>query len=372
MSAKASKKAAPKKKSLAPKKATPAKKQAKWRELGARLLRPVSRVINWQRGLMPRSPHKSFRRTFRRDYARSLEMPGYIGFTLNVWRVLWRHRATFGGLTLMYALLSGLLVGMASQSAYTQLSELLRSVGGEIVQGDVGKVSEAGLLLMASLTGGISPNLGEAQQLISGLLVILAWLTTVWLLRAFLAGHSPTLKDGLYNSGAPIVPTFLLAMLLILQLVPAAVATIGISAAMPTGLISQGVEAMVFWVAVLLLILLSLYWVTSTLIAMVVVTLPGMYPLVALKNAHELVVGRRLRIVLRIVWLFLVTVFTWALVMVPVILFDAWLKGVWSAIQWLPIVPLGLLVMGSASTVWAASYIYLLYRKVVDDDAAPA
>src|SRR5690606_852821 len=100
----------------------------------------------------------------------------------------------------------------------------------------------------------------------------------------------------------------------------ASLASIAISAAMPTGLISEGVEAMLFWTVVILLMVLSLYWVTSTLIALVVVTLPGMYPLRALRTAHELVVGRRLRIVLRIVWLFFATVVFWALIMIPIIL----------------------------------------------------
>lgn len=272
----------------------------------------------------------------------------------------------------MYALVSAVFVGMASQNTYTQLGELLRSTSNEVFEGDISQVSEAGLLLLTGLSGGLNPSLGEAQQLISGLLVLLIWLTTVWLLRAFLAGHTPTLKDGLYNSGAPIMPTLLLSLLLIIQLIPAALAAIGISAAMPTGLISQGVESMLFWMVVLLLFLLSLYWVTSTFIALVVVTLPGMYPLRALKTAHELVVGRRLRVVLRMVWLLFVTLLLWVVIMVPIIMFDAWLKGAWPAIQWLPIVPVALLVSGSASAVWVASYIYLLYRKVVDDDAAPA
>ena len=330
------------------------------------------RLNNWRNNLKPRNPHQSFRRTYQRDYVRSLELPGYFAFAAYVGRTLWKYKKTFGMLVLVYALTSGVLVGMASQSTYSQLSEMIRTTSGDLFAGNAGKVGEAGLLLGAGLAGGINPNLGEAQQLLSGLLVLLAWLTTVWLLRAFLAGHTPRLLDGFYNSGSPLVPTIMLSLLLMLQLVPAALAAIGISAAMPTGLISEGVEAMLFWTVALLLVVLSLYWVTSTLIALVVVTLPGMYPLHALKTAHELVVGRRLRIVLRIVWLFVFTLVMWALIMIPIILIDSWLKGVWQAVSWVPIVPFALLFASSASVVWAASYIYLLYRKVVDDDAAPA
>lgn len=342
------------------------------RSLREDLTLPFVSLYKWARSLKTASPHQSFRRTYRRDYARSLKMPGYIAFTKEVWQVLWRNKSIFGLLVGVYALISGVLVGMASQSTYTQIGGLIRETGGDIFQGNFGNISEAGMLLLASLSGGINPNLSESQQLISGLLVLMIWMTTVWLLRALLAGHTPKLRDGLYSAGAPIVPTFILAVFAILQLVPAAVAAIGISAAMPTGLVSSGVEAMLFWAVVALLLLLSLYWLTSTIIALVVVTLPGMYPFYALKTANELVVGRRPRIILRIVWLIVTTVLAWGIIMIPIILFDAWLKGLWQPIEWLPIVPVSLLVCSSVSVVWIASYVYLLYRKVVDDDAAPA
>lgn len=330
------------------------------------------RAWHWRQDLQLRTPHQSFRWTRRRDYVRSLELPGYIAFTTYVWRTLWRYRDAFVWMILIYALLSGLLVGLASQSIYTQLADLLRTTGGEVFQGNVGQLGQAGLLLAAAMTGGINPDLSDSQQLIGGLLALLIWLTTVWLLRAYMAGSKPKFRDGLYNAGAPIVPTILVSLVLLLQLIPVAIAAIGISAAMPTGLVSQGIEAMLFWVVVLLLVLLSLYWATSTLLALIIVTLPGVYPLSALKTASELVVGRRLRIVLRVVWLLFITSLLWIVVMLPTILFDAWLKGVLPATQWLPIVPIMLLVVSAASVVWAAGYTYLLYRKVVDDGAAPA
>jgi hypothetical protein len=132
------------------------------------------------------------------------------------------------------------------------------------------------------------------------------------------------------------------------------------------------VEAMVVWAVILLLVVLSLYWMSSTFIALVVVTLPGMYPWQAIKTAGDLVIGRRLRILWRLLWLGFTIALSWVVVMVPVILFDAWLKGVLPALEWLPLVPVALLALSSLTVIWAASYVYLLYRKVVDDDAKPA
>jgi hypothetical protein len=147
---------------------------------------------------------------------------------------------------------------------------------------------------------------------------------------------------------------------------------IGYSAAQSTGLLAGGVEAMLFWVAASLLALLSLYWVTSTMIALVVVTLPGMYPMRAIKTAGDLVIGRRLRILLRLLWMLLGLAVFWIIVMIPIILFDTWIKSLWPAIENVPTIPIVLLAMSSISVVWVSSYVYLLYRKVVDDDAKPA
>jgi len=62
----------------------------------------------------------------------------------------------------------------------------------------------------------------------------------------------------------------------------------------------------------------------------------------------------------------------WILILVPVIVFDTWIKTIFTQIAAVPLVPFVMLVVASFSVVWSASYIYLLYRKVVDDDALPA
>jgi len=321
---------------------------------------------------MSRRPHRSFKMTRRRDYARSLKLPGYFAFTDSVRKTLWQNHKMFLLLALVYAVLTALLVGMASQDLYTTLSDTLRQTSGEIFSGNFGQVGEASLLFLTTITGGITQNPTEAQQVYAALIAVLTWLTTVWLLRNILAGHKVKLRDGLYNASSPLLSTFIVVCVLVVQLLPLAIAMIGYSAAMSSGLLSGGVEAMLFWIAAGLLALMSLYWITSTLIALVVVTLPGMYPFRAIKTAGDLVIGRRLRILLRLIWMLVGIAVAWALIMVPIILLDTWLKGIWPAIGWIPTVPIALLVMTSLTTIWSASYIYLLYRKVVEDDANPA
>lgn len=158
----------------------------------------------------------------------------------------------------------------------------------------------------------------------------------------------------------------------VIQLIPVAIAVIGFAAASAYGLFDGGLPAMLFWVTATLLTCLSLYWITSTFIAMIVVTLPGMYPWRAIKTAGDLVIGRRVRVLLRLLWMGLVVVAAWAIVMIPIVLFVNWLENIWKQISWVPVIPFCLLLMSTLTLIWVSGYIYLLYRRIVDDEAKPA
>lgn len=321
---------------------------------------------------LKRRPHRSFQLTRRRDYARSLALPGYWKFTAYVASIMRAHMKLFGLLVLVYAVLTAALVGVTSEEVYSELVGVIRASGDEAMTGDWGGVEQASVVFLSAISGGLNVEADAAQQAYAGLIGLLTWLTTVWLSRAILAGQRPRLRDGLYNAGAPIVPTFLVSLVLIAQLLPLALVGLGYGAATASGLLDGGVEAMLFWFASALLVALSLYWATSTLLALVVVTLPGMYPMQALRTAGDLVVGRRVRILLRLLWVGLLVLISWALIMLPLIMADAWLKTAVPAVVWLPIVPVSLLILSSATVIVVATYVYVLYRKVVEDDAAPA
>ncbi len=324
------------------------------------------------RKYLARRPHRSFRLTRQRDYKRSLELPGYWSFTNSVRKVLWANWKLFGGLALVYIVATIVISGFGAQEHYKQLADLLEETGGYLFEGSIGAVGQAGLLLLTTVTTGLSPSLTEAQSILGGLALFFAWLATIWLLRNVLAGNKPRLRDGLYNSGSPVLATIIVGFIIMVQLLPAAIALIIYSSAQVSGLLESGVSAMLVWLSVALLSLLSIYWVASSFIAMVIVTLPGMYPMQAIRTAGDLVVGRRLRMFLRLLWLAVVVVVTWAILVIPVILFDDWIKQLVPTISWLPLVPIVIVSMSALTIIFVTSYIYLLYRRIVDDDAAPA
>ena len=341
------------------------------RRFNSWLVRTNARLTRRYQGFLDRRPHRSFQLTRRRDYVRSLRLPGYISFTLFVWRTLQRHRRTFLLLVLLYGFSMMALGGITNQQAYSQISELLQEAGPEVFTGGTGKLGEAGLLLLSTFASGPGVLTVE-QQIFLGLALLLAWLTTVWLLREYLLGRRPRLRDGLYNSGSPFVSTFIVVFVLILQCLPAGIVALIYAALSSVGLLENGFSSMLFWIFAVTVGALVLYWVTSTIIALVVVTLPGMYPLRALKSSGDLVVGRRLRIMYRLLWGMFMIVVAWAVVFIPLLILDTAVKDAWSAVSDVPTMPMAAAVMSAASSVWLAAYVYLLYRKVVDDDAKPA
>ena len=277
----------------------------------------------------------------------------------------------FLSMIVLYALIIIFLGIITSQSTYDSIGKLVSESLGKIFDGGVGQLLNAGMLTFSSLAIDTT-SLRAEQGVMLALLVLMTWLTAVWLLREILLGLKPKLRDGLYNATAPLISTSVVLLILLIQLSPVGIMALAYSALVSVHILTEGFGMMLFGLLAASVLTLVLYWVTSTIIALVVVALPGMYPLRAIQAASDLVVGRRLRIMLRIVWAFVYSSVIWCVVMVSLVLLE---RGLSSKLKWLesvPIVPFAGTFMMALLFVWLAAYIYLLYRKVVADDAKPA
>ncbi len=359
------KKTSTKKKALSAKKSEPIKKN--WRY---KLRQKWHNLLQRRQNYLRRRPHRSFRLTRRRDYKRSLKLPGYLSLTAQFLKLIKDNWRIFLSLTLIYVILTLLMSSAMSQSTYSELINFVSlSQGEDGAMGFAGTLSVFWSIVLAQLGGTATSGQSQVMGVLIGLFM---WLTVVWLLRAILAGKKPKARDGLYLSGGPVLALLMLVLVAIIQLLPAAIAIIVYGAAQSSMILDQTAMLMLFGGAMILLITMSLYWVTSTFFAMIIVSLPGIYPMEALRLASEIVVGRRIRILLRLMWLIVLLVVFWAAVLLPVIIFDGFLKSAMPDLDWLPLVPSVTLLMGAASIILSASYIYLFYRKVVDDDAKTA
>lgn len=315
-----------------------------------------------------KTPHKSFRYTPRDAAVRPLVMPSYLAFSNSVTALILSHKRVFLSLGALYAALYAVLVGVGSQETYTLLGSLFEESTGGTFQDVVGTVWGVGALIATVSFSGLTEEQTALQSVFSLFLFAMMWLSVVWLARNVLAGKKVKMRDGLYSSGAPLFATLAVFGLLILQLIPVGVAALGYGAASATGLLSGGVEAMLFWFAAALLATLSIYWVISSLFAIVLVTIPGTYPLWALHASSKLVSGRRVKIFSRLLWMLSVVAVTWVLVLLVAVLFDALIRQVLPGVNWLPIVPFAVLLLTAWSALWGSVYIYLLYRKLVDNE----
>ena len=328
------------------------------------LKQPFLRLKKRAQNFLKRRPHRSFRRTRTRDMPKLAPLPSNIFFTAEVLGVMRRNKRAFISFTLLYVAMYTVLAGLSSQDGYTTLRDGIKDFGPDLVGGEVGQAAQTFTLFAAAVTGALNDPLSEAQQVYVGVLGLFTWLSIVWYLRHRLAGAKVKVRDALYNSGAPFLSTALLAIILLIQAVPALAAITVYFTLTSTGVIEGGIESMMFAIAGLLFVVLSLYWITSTLLAMVIVTIPGTYPMRALSLAGDVVIGRRVSLLIRTLWMVFALLLIWIFVLVPVILLVDFLP--W---EWLPVVPVTIQLMTGWSFLFFATYVYLLYRRMIDEPA---
>lgn len=315
--------------------------------------------------------HKSFRRSYREDYRRETETPGLLAHAMLTFKTIFQHWKVFLPFLVLLVVAYTLAVGLMSESFYQQFQDTIDATSAELGQGNIGNFARAGLLLVSTATtGGLSNGKTEVQTVFGVIILLITWLVTLYLLRHFLAGERPKLRDGLYNALGPLLSTFLIFVVVFIQAIPLMLVIIAYSAAVATDFLSTPFYALLFFVFAALMLLLSGYLLSSSLTALIAVTTPGLYPLRALYAASDLMAGRRTKFVIRIIYGILVLALVFIIVMMPIILIDLWLK---SAFAWMadwPIVPFCLLFMSNFAMIYATTYLYLYYRWLLGNGAS--
>ena len=256
------------------------------------------------------------------------------------------------------------------QNFVSSLQAVVDTTNGGNFEGFFGGIGKAGLIMAATFnSGGLVQSPSEIQQMMFAIIVLFIWLATVQICRNILSGKKNlNLRDALYSCGAPIIPMTVIAIVILMQLVPVFIATIVGAAAKTTSFLSSGIEQAVFFGAILLLFSLSAFWVMGSIFAMIIVTIPGTYPLQALKIAGNMVSQRRLAILKRILFLIFILALIWSIVIIPIIMLMNWLISINGFLVNIPIVPISMLLMSCFSCILSSVYIYVLYRRIVDGD----
>ena len=138
------------------------------------------------------------------------------------------------------------------------------------------------------------------------------------------------------------------------------------STALSTEFLAQPLYAFLFWLVGSLLLLLSAYLLPTSLLALVAVSVPGIYPIRALYAATDLVQGRRTKFIIRLLFGLLFLAVIWVIIMMPIIWLDLVIKQNVEILAGFPFVSLCLQIMTMFSFVYITAYIYLYYRRMLD------
>ncbi len=261
-------------------------------------------------------------------------------------RLLWSYKKSFGLLALVYALLTFVFVREFSGGINVQG---LRSELNTVFGADKSLNTSAAIFVTLLTSGSSSSTIGSVYQWIFLVIVSLA---IIWALRMSKAGELWQVKDAFYKGMYPLVPFILIILVVALQLLPFFLGATAYSFVSGSVAISF-VEKLPWLVAFIALTAVSGYFLITSLVAVYAVTLPDMTPLQALRSAKQLVSGRRLQVLRKMLFLPFSLVLILGIIVLPVIL-------VLPAIaQWL------FFGLSMVALIVVHAYMYELYRNLL-------
>ncbi|HTE22272.1 MAG TPA: hypothetical protein VK674_04500 [Candidatus Limnocylindria bacterium] len=267
---------------------------------------------------------------------------GLFADCVSLWRQHWK---IFGGITLVYLLLSLLLVG--GLGGGLDVPGLKEGVVEEVGQ------LNASIALFGLLVGSAGSVASESGAVYQTIVLLLVSLAAIWALRQVHAEVRISVRDAFYKGIYPLVPFVLVFLFICLELVPLMIASFVYVTVLGGGLVAGIVEQGLWWLLMLALAAASLYLLSASLFALYVVCLPDVRPMAAIRAANRLVRYRRWLLIRKLLFLPLALVSIGAALILPLIIFAP------GAVQWV-FAPLSM-----AAFVFAHTYFYSLYRELL-------
>jgi len=276
-------------------------------------------------------------------------LPNVLQLTKTTTHMLWSNKAVLGGIALIYGLLSIVLVqGLAATTDVVSVKQQLN----QVFTGNLGSVASSFsvfMILVGSAGSGSSQSAGVYQFFLG----LIASLAIIWALRQLYSNVTIRIRDAYYRGMTPLVPFVLVLLMVGLQLLPMLIGSSIYSTVISNGIAVTAIEKLL-WLALFLgLTAVSLYFISSSVIALYIATLPDMTPLKALRSAKELVKNRRWLVIRKLLFLPVALLVAAAVIMLPVIAI-------------IPIIaPWLFFVLTMLALVVIHTYIYTLYRELI-------
>ena len=318
--------------------------------------------------------HRSFKRSYYEDYQRKTELPSLTSQASAAFKMFFKFWKIFLPLLLIFVGLYIFLIGAMSENTLADVKANVEQTNKDVADGKIGTVGKAGLTLLGIISTGGLTTMNDAQVVIAVLLFTIIWLVTIYLARHLLAGHQEIkMRDGFYSALSPLVSTLVVGLIIFLEAIPIMLTIIVFQVALTTEFLSTPFYALLFFMFAALMITLSLYLLSSSFFAIIVVSAPGLYPLTAVRMAKNLIMGRRLRFLIRVFYLVIIVALLYLLLLMPAIILDGVLKAqfAWLADSKIPFVAIIQLTITVFIFIYLSIYFYLFYRALLDynDDA---
>lgn len=276
-------------------------------------------------------------------------MPGPLalaGQSLSMLRKFWKP---LGGIILIYLILNFIFSGGIGKDY-----DLVAEIRGYI-QDSPTHLSALGSALtgFGLLASGGNDGTSASTGFTSALLVMTS-LTVIWALRHLVAGQEVSVKESYYQAMKPLVPFLLVVLVIFLQLLPMSLGAVLLNTVLGGGIIESQILTIAFTALFGVLAAWTVYMLTSSILALYVVTLPDRHPRQALRSTKGIVSHRRWPVLFRLLALPLLILVAMAAVVVPLIFFAAAL-----------VLP-AYFVLSGLALVFGHTYLYNFYRSLIE------
>jgi hypothetical protein len=306
-------------------------------------------VYNGPRKLKETPKRTLFRRKEKPPRVEHAPLPSSFRIFWHALEIINEHYRLFFGIVIVYAMVNTVLVrGFATG---VDVSSIKNDVSGAF-HGDA-KAAGTSFTLFVYLLGGTGNSANASAGAYQSFLIIITSLVIIYALRQIYAGVIPTIRESYYKACYPLVTVFLVMIVVAVQIIPFAIGAAVFSAIIGGGIALTIVEQIGTGVLCLGLIILSLRWISTSLFALYIVTLPDMTPMKALRSAKDLVRYRRLEVSRKILFLPIAVLVCFALVMTPIILFFT------------PASAYAFFILTSIGLMIIHSYMYTFYRELL-------
>lgn len=275
-------------------------------------------------------------------------IPSIVELLKSTLQFIWQHKKILGTMVLVHAFL---YIALLRAPLVTDMSEVIEAVNAGFENDNAQKTIEGTVATLGTVLSVSGES--QANPAVVTLVTIGMSLIYIWAIRELHTQKKIKARDAYYQGLAPLLSTALLLLVASIQLIPFVVTAFVYATARTSGLFASGFEDLAVFLVTAGMGLLSLYWVTATVIGLYVVTLPGMYPRQALRSAKKLVQFQRLTVFKKILALpFVIGIFYFTVLLFVVRLIPAQ--------SFVAVEVLQLIILP-----FAHIYLYKLYRALI-------